>query len=122
LVLIVTLSPDFFSNAETMPAMAFFGTGSDALEPSVVDFELELPLPPDLLPPVQAARTGTAATPATPAAMPFSTVRRAKVVASVLVGSDPVMRASSRRRCDTGRFRTEVLTIQQNQTPESRPR
>lgn len=72
-VLIWILSPDFFSKADTIAAIAFFGTGSDALEPNVADLEL---LPPPLLPPVQAANSGRPATPAAPTAAPFRRVRR----------------------------------------------
>ena len=78
-VLTVTVSPDFDLNAATIAAIPDFGTGSDALDPRVVDFELLLPL----LVPVHAASSGRPATPAAPNAAPLRTVRRLGVFGAV---------------------------------------
>jgi hypothetical protein len=84
-VLIVTLSPDFFSNAVTIAAMAFFGTASDAFDPRPVDFEL---LPPPPLLPVQAASSGRPARPTAPTAAPLSIVRRLGAVPPVAIAAE----------------------------------
>ena len=115
----VTESPDAALNAATIAAMAFFGTASDALEPSVVDFELA---DPDFEPlaPVQADSSGTAPMPATPAAIPFSMVRRLVTrpgtdgrwfcgAGNSGMGTPPQLTC----RCDLHRFRSEALIIDQ---------
>src|SRR6202000_951279 len=79
---IFTLRPEDFWNASITAWYAFFGTGSDPLEPRVTTFEL-LPL----LPPPQAASSGAAAaSPATPA-IPLSRDRRSSMGTPTLLGN-----------------------------------
>src|SRR2546430_16540213 len=60
-VLVLTVLPDFFSYAAITLAYAFFGIGSDPLEPNVTVLPPEPPLP---LPPQAARMLGTASAPA----------------------------------------------------------